>query len=132
MAKGKLTEVTKGLKALFVIHGIFSLISGALLLLVPFIWAKSMKWDLLDPEPMRVIGAFTLALAVKDWLGYLAKQWTEVRIIVLMEVVWTLFAALVFLRAVLLGLVPATFWSMVVMSAVFFVAWTYFYIKYRK
>lgn len=129
MAKG---GISKGLKGLFIIHGFFSLVSGALLLFVPFIWAESMKWTLLDPEPMRVIGAFTLALAVKDLLGYLAKQWSEVKIVVLFEVVWTLLAALTFLRAVLLGFVPATFWLMVIFSAVFFVAWTYFYVKYRK
>ena len=83
-------------------------------------------------KPMRVIGAFMLALTLKDWLGFIAKQWSEVRIVVLFEVVWTLLAALTFLRAVLLGLIPATFWSMVILFAAFFVAWGYFYIKYRK
>jgi uncharacterized membrane protein len=91
-----------------------------------------MKWDLLDPEPMRVIGAFELALAIKDWFGYLAKQWSEVRIVVILEIAWTFIAAIVFLRGVLLGLVPATFWIMVFLLTAFFVAWGYFYLKYRK
>ena len=131
MAKAK-GGVTKGLKSLFIIHGIVSLVSGAMLLFVPFTWAKSMQWELLDPEPMRVIGAFTLALAVKDLFGFLAKQWSEVRIVVLLEVVWTFLATICFLRIVLLGLAPATFWVMVFLFAAFFVAWTFFYIKYRK
>jgi hypothetical protein len=131
MARTKLAEVTKGLKSLFVIHGILSLISGVLLLFVPFIWAQSMKWELLDAEPMRVIGAFTIALALKDLLGLMAKRWDEVRIIVIMEVAWTLLATIVFLRAVLMGLLPMTFWSMVILFGAFFVAWTYFYLKYR-
>ena len=131
MAKAK-GGVSKGLKSLFIIHGILSLISGVLLLFVPYIWADSMKWTLLDPEPMRILGALFLMLSLKDLLGFLAKQWSEVRIVVIMEVFWTLLSTIVFLRAVLLGLVPATFWSLVVLQAVFFIAWGYFYIKYRK
>lgn len=132
MAKKKETGLSGGLKALFIIHGISCLIFGVLLLFVPYIWAESMKWTLLDPEPMRVIGAFSLALMVKDLLGFLAKQWSEVKIIVIFEIVWTFIVTIVFLRSVLLGLVPATFWSLVVFFAVFFVAWGYFYLKYRK
>ncbi|MBN1572838.1 MAG: hypothetical protein JW984_06530 [Deltaproteobacteria bacterium] len=132
MAKGKETGLSRGLKAVFAVHGIISLISGVLLLFIPLTWAKSMQWALLDPEPIRVIGAFTLSLAIKDLFGYLAKQWSEVRIVVLFEVVWTLFAALTFLRSVMLGLIPATFWMMVILFAAFFVAWGYFYVKYRK
>ena len=132
MAKKKEIGVSKGLKALFLIHGIVSIIIGVLLFFIPEIWAKMAKYDLLDPEPMRIIGAFSLALTLKDWLGFIAKQWSEVRIIVIFEIAYTFFGALASLYAVLTLGAPTAAVMNTVVYVVFFVVWTYFYLKYRK
>jgi 1,4-dihydroxy-2-naphthoate octaprenyltransferase len=58
-----------------------------------------------------------------------------VRIIVIMEVVWTLLATLLSLYLVLFGVFTApasVIWCNVVIFAAFFIAWTYFYGKYRR
>lgn len=132
MAKEKLSGLSKGLKALFVIHGIVSILFGILMLFFPHVWARTAQYNLTDPIPIMLFGAFTIALAVKDYLGLVAKRWEEVRIIVIMEVVWAPLAMLVMLYAVLFAGAPKTLWPNVIAFAVFAVAWTYFYVKYRK
>jgi hypothetical protein len=131
MAKEKVTAISKGLKTLFIIHGVVSIIFGLLMLFLPYVWARSMQYELPDPIPIMLIGAFTVVLAVKDCFGLMAKRWDEVRIIVIMEVVWAPLAALVMLYAVLWGGAPKTLWGNVVAFAIFAVAWIYFYVKYR-
>ena len=134
MAKGK-GGISKGLKALFIIHGIGALISGLIYLLTPFKWAEMSNYGPIDQVFVRYFGAVTLALSFKDWVCLRAKGWSEVWIIVLMEVVWTLLATLLSLYLVLFAVITAPLsiiWMNVVIFAAFFIAWTCFYVKYRK
>jgi len=76
-----------------------------------------------------------LALSFKDWVCLRAKAWTEVRIIVMMEVVWTLLATLLGLYLALFAVITAPaslIWLNTAIFGAFFVAWTYFYVKHRK
>ena len=127
----KVKVISKGLKALFLIHGIFSLILGAVLVFVPYTWAELTKYGSIDPNPMRLIGAFTLALVVKDWLGFIAKEWSEVRIIVILEVIYTLFGGLASLYVLIFVAASSAVLTNVIIFALFFCAWTWLYMKHK-
>lgn len=134
MVKGELTGITKGLKALFIVHGVSAIFVGFVYLVLPFKWAELSKYGAIDQVFVRYFGAINLALSFKDWACLYAKAWSEVRIIVMMEVVWTLLATLTGLYLALFAVLTAPaslIWLNVVIFAAFFVAWTYFYIKYR-
>ena len=103
MAKAKGTEITRGLKALFIIHGIGALVSGLIYLLLPLKWAEISNYGPIDHVFVRYFGAVTVALSFKDWVCLRAKGWVEVRISVIMEVVWTLLATLLSFYLVLFG-----------------------------
>jgi hypothetical protein len=132
MAKGKVSGVSKGLKALFIIHGITALLSGLALFLVPFKWAELNQYGTIDEGPMRLLGAFFLALGFKDWFCFRAKGWGEVRIIVIQEIALTILATLACLYVLLYARAPQVVWVNAITFAIFAVAWIYFFIKYRK
>jgi hypothetical protein len=135
MAKEKLTGISKGLKALFVVHGVTALIAGFMYMVLPFKWAEMSSYGSIDQVFVRLFGAVNLGLSFKDWVCLRAKGWSEVRIIVMMEVVWTLLATLVGLYLALFAVITAPMsliWLNTVIFAAFFVTWTYFYVKYRR
>ena len=68
-----------------------------------------------------------LALATSSWFGYRTERWEEVRIVVQMEIVLTVLAALGGLYEVLFAEAPTSIWVPIVIYAVFAVAWIYFY-----
>lgn len=132
MAKKKEVGISKGLKALFVVHGVGAIFTGVLLFLVPETWAKLNQYGSIDHGAMRLLGAYFLALGFKDWFCFKAKGLVEVRIILIQEVALTLLATLACLYAVIFEAAPAVMWFNAVLFAVLFVFWTYFYLKYRK
>jgi hypothetical protein len=134
MAKAK-GGISKGLKALFIVHGVVALIGGLAYLVTPFKWAEMSQYGPIDQVFVRYFGAVTLALSFKDWVCLRAKAWSEIRIIVMMEVVWTLLATLLGLYLVLFAVItaPLSFmWMNTIGFALFFIFWTYFCVKYRK
>jgi len=132
MAKERFSGVSKGLKTLFAIHGVFSLLSGSLLFLAPFKWAELNQYGAIDQGAMRLLGAVVLALGFKDWFCFHAKGWSEVRIIVIQEVAITVLATLACIYMASLGGASRVVWMNLVIFAALAVAWTYFFIKYRK
>ncbi len=133
MAKTEVLMISKGLKYLFLIHGIFSLIFGLLLCFIPIGYAGCFK-DIgpVDPCPMRLLGAFILALGVKDWFCFVSKRWDDVRISVLMEIALTVFSTIVCLYVLLFVWRPSEIWWCFVVFPAFAVAWIYFYFKQRR
>ena len=132
MAKMKESTISTGLKYLFLIHGIVSLVFGLLFCFTPLCFADLFShFGSVNPCTMRLTGAIILAIAVKDWFCFVAKRWDEVRIPVLMEIALTLFATIACLYALLLAWAPNEIWSCFVFFPAFFVAWVYFYVKHR-
>jgi hypothetical protein len=133
MVRSKESGISPGLKYLFLIHGIVSLVFGLLFCFTPLCFADLFRnFGSVNPCTMRLTGAIILAIAVKDWFCFVAKRWDEVRIPVLMEIALTLFATIACLYALLLAWARSEIWGCFVFFPAFFVAWTYFYIKYRK
>jgi hypothetical protein len=66
-AKAKEPAISTGLKYLFLIHGIFSLLFGLLFCFTPLCFADLFKhFGSVNQCTMRLTGAIILALAVKD------------------------------------------------------------------
>ncbi len=132
MAKSKESGISPGLKYLFLIHGIVSLVFGLLFCFTPLCFANLFEhFGSVNVCTMRLTGAIILALAVKDWFCFVSRRWDEVRIPVLMEIALTLLATIACLYALLRTWAPCEIWGFFVIFPVFFVAWVYFYVKHR-
>ncbi|MFW9886522.1 MAG: hypothetical protein ACFFEX_19210 [Candidatus Thorarchaeota archaeon] len=95
-------EMPSILKYIFLIHFIVSIIFGVLFFLSPEFYRDLTAWPFFDPTTGRVMGSGFLAFAITSLFGYMATSWEEVRIIVLGEIVFTLFSlvAMVWMMAV--------------------------------
>jgi hypothetical protein len=121
--------MSRGLKITFSIHAIVAIVFGIVLYLQPGLWATLVKWTPFDASMTRVYGAALLALAVSSWLGYRAARWEEVRILVMMEIAFTVLSTVGALWGLLFRGAPAFGWVAVVIWVAFAVAWIYFYLR---
>jgi len=111
-----------GLKVLFLIDTMVSVVSGVVMYFVPGMWATAADWVPFDPAITRIYGAALLAIAVSSWLGYRAARWAEVRTVVLMEIAFTVLGTVGELYNVLFGGGPALAWAPAVMFVSFAIA----------
>lgn len=119
-----------GLKTTFLVHFVVALAFGLLLFLAPPLWGSLAGYEASDPTLARVLGAALLGLAVSSWLGYRADRWDTVRIVVAMEIVFDVLAALAVLYGMYFEGMPVFGWVVFAIYAVFAVAWIYFYRKH--
>lgn len=119
--------MSTGLKTLFLVHAIIGFVLGAVLYLAPGTWAAMVNWTPFDPTLTQVYGAALLALGLSSVLAYRATRWEEVRIIVQMEIAYTVLGALISLYGALVTGAPAFIWVSVVLFAALAVAWITFY-----
>ena len=119
-------QISSGLKVTFLIHVIVGAIFGLALLFVPEWWMNLFGWSVADPEPNRLVGAAILAFTASSWWAYKEAVVERVAIIVKMEIVWTILAALVFLWGLLSGVLPAAAWGNFIIMAAFAVAFIVF------
>jgi hypothetical protein len=120
-------QITTGLRALFVAHGVVGLVFGLAQVLVAEPFANLFGLPLPDPFMFRLVGAAILGFTASSWLALAATTWSEVRIIVAAEVVWATLGALVMLWAVLAGAWPAIAWVNIAILGVFALAFAYYY-----
>ena len=121
--------MSRGLKITFLIHAIVALVFGIVLYLQPGLWARVVQWTPFDGNMTRVYGAALLALAISSWFGYRAARWEEVRILVLMEIAFTVLSTVGALWGLLFRNAPAFGWVAVVIWVAFAVVWVYFYLR---
>ena len=124
--------MSNGLKVTFLIHAIVAFLFGLGLYFVPGTFAAMVGWGAMDPIMARNFGGALLAIGVSSWLGYRAKDWGQVRIVVVMEIFLTVLSVLSNLYAQLMAGGPMFNWSNVVVVAIFAVLWIYFYAKAPK
>jgi hypothetical protein len=120
-------KISPGLKTTFLIHFIAALFFGFFFLLIPEIWGNLVNWPIKDPPVYRLLGAALMSFGVSSWLAYKATTWENVKIVVQMEIVWTVLGSLVTLWALLFAGLPVFGWVNVVILAAFAVAFGFFY-----
>ena len=121
------TQLFKRLKTTFLIHFIVSLLLGLGFLLIPDMVGKWYGLKVQDWTAYRLLGAALLGFAASSWLSYQANNWESVRIVVLMEIVWTILGTLVMLYALLFAGFPVLAWINAIILAAFAIAFGWFY-----
>ena len=115
--------MSKGLRITFLIHAVVAGVFGLFLLLIPGRFLEFIGWAPIDPIVSRLLGAAMLALAWSSVRGWRASGWAEVAILVEMEVIFTVLACVALLRHLLFGWWPWMPWAVLVLCALFAVAW---------
>ncbi len=115
--------MSQGLKLTFLLHAIVSLAFGSVMYLVPTWFATIIQWAPADPVMTAFMGAALLALGVSSLLGYRAEHWEDVRILVMLEVVFTVTGTLAAVYYLLIGSAPLFAWVPAILWGVFAVVW---------
>ena len=121
--------VSCGLKVTFLVHAIIGVIMGLIMLLVPNIIGVMAGVTLKEPETFRLVGAGLLAFATSSALAYRQKSWENVKIIVIMEIVFGVLSTLAMIWGLITGALPVSDWSNVVILGGFAVAFIIFYFR---
>ena len=122
-------QLSQGLKTTFLIHFIVALLFGLGFLLIPVAVGSIYGLNVQEPDIYRLLGGAMLGFAVSSWLSYQATSWESVRIVVVMEFVWTILGTLVMLYALLFAGFPALGWLNGVILAAFAIAFGNFYFQ---
>jgi hypothetical protein len=111
------------LKGTFLVHAIVAVVLGAALLAAPGRVAALVNWAPVDPLISRMYGAALLALAWGSFRGWLATQWSQVAILVEVEVFFTVLACVGLLRHLLKANYPWPVWTALGLLAFFAILW---------
>ncbi len=122
-------QISSGLKNLFLIHFIVGMLFGLTFLLFPVLYGNVLNWTLKDPAAFRIIGAAMVGISSTSWFAYKNPIWDKVRIVVLMEIIWTVLAALATVWGIYFEGFPLVAWMNAILMAIFAVL---FFLFYRK
>jgi hypothetical protein len=120
-------QIPKGLKVTFLVHLVLAVIFGAGFLLVPEVVTGLLGARALEPTTFRLVGAAMLAFGASSWLAYRETLWERVKIVVQIEIVWTVLGVLATLWGLMFEGLPAADWMNVLILGAFAVAFAYFY-----
>ncbi len=123
-------KISSGLKATFLVHAIVGFIFSLIYLLIPERLGQLINWPTQETEVYRLIGAAVLGYSFSSWLAYKVENWQNIKIIVQMEIMWTVLATLVFLYGLIFADLPIFAWVYAAIFAGFAILFTVFY--YRK
>lgn len=125
-------EISKLLEIVFFVHFILGIIIGFIFLFIPEIYCDLVGYSIIDKGSFRLIGAASLALGSGSFFGYRSKDWEKVKLIVLIELVWLVFANGAMLYWLIFESGPIAGWLIEVMFICFLVAFLYSYIQEEK
>lgn len=122
-------QISPGLKTTFLIHAVLGTIFGLAYLLMPEVWGNLIGVPMQEPGWYRAIGAAILGFASSSWLAYKETAWEKVKIVVQMEIVWTVLGTLVTLWGLIFADFPTGDWLNVLVLGGFAVAFSVFYFR---
>ena len=120
-------QIPNGLKITFLVHLIVAVIFGVGFLLIPEMLTEMLGARTIEPSTFRLVGAALLAFGVSSWLAYRQPVWEKVKIVVQLEIVWTILGVLATLWGLMFEGLPAADWMNVLILGAFALAFTYFY-----
>ena len=121
--------MSKYLKGLFVAHTVVAFGLGTPLLLAPGRFLELFKWAPIDPLISRLLGAALLALAWSSFQGFRAAERSQVKTVIVMEIIFTGLSTIGWLRHLTKGSWPLVVWLMFLLMVLFFLAWLVAYFK---
>ena len=101
-------------------------------LFLPDIWCSLIGYVITDKGTFRLIGAASFALGIGSFLAYRSKDWEQVKFIVLIELVWLIFANIAMLIWLFVESGPVMGWLIELMFICFLVAFLYSYIQEER
>jgi hypothetical protein len=108
-------SIAPGLRLTFLVHSIAAGVVGLQHLLAPRLWTDLAGMEITETVTWRVIGAALLGFAASSWMAYRESEWHKVRIVVVMEIVWSILAALAVLWCLLVEQLAPLEWVNVVL-----------------
>jgi hypothetical protein len=120
-------QIPGGLKITFLVHLIVAGVFGVGFLLIPEILTDMLGARTVEPSTFRLVGAALLAFGVSSWLAYRQPIWDKVKIVVQIEIVWTVLGVLATMWGLMFEGLPAADWMNVLILGAFALAFIYFY-----
>jgi hypothetical protein len=124
-------QVPYGLKITFLVHFVVAVVFGVGFLLMPAMLTEMVGARTMEPSTFRLLGAALLAFGASSWFAYREKLWERVKIVVQMEIVWTILGVLATLYGLIFEGLPAGDWVNVLILGAFAVAFIFFYTRRR-
>jgi len=125
-------QISSGLKITFLIHFILGLVFGLVYLFIPEFYGEMIGWEVTEPIMHRVVGAALVGISISSLLAFKNPSWDKVRITVIMEICWTVIAALTMLWGMLFADLPAMGWMNTGFMIIFAVFFSMFYFKEKN
>ncbi|MFZ0390896.1 MAG: hypothetical protein WAN36_10600 [Calditrichia bacterium] len=125
-------EMTSGLKITFLLHSLISGLVGFQHLFFPRIWTGLAGMEITETVTWRLIGAALLAFSVSSWMAFKEDNLNRVRIIILMEMVWSFLGAGIILWGISAEGLPEMEWVNVILLLLFGILFTLYYVRSRK
>ena len=104
-------SISSGLKTTFLVHCLVALVLGLVYLLVPTQFGEAVGWPASQPFDHRVIGTVFLAFGVASALAYRQPLWESVKVLVEMQMAWTVLASALILWGLVAGDLPVLGWA---------------------
>jgi hypothetical protein len=122
------------LKYIFLFHSIACIIYGLVFFLSPEFYVDATGWPFFDPVAGRVMGSLFIGFSVTAILGYRAASWEEVKIIVLADITWGIFAviSMVWMMLVYTTIPALANWFNVIVAGIFILLFLYAYFKVTR
>ena len=117
------------LRPVFRLHALVAGLVGAQHLLFPRFWTDLAGMAIDETVTWRLIGAALVAMAVASWLAAGERAWARVRIIVILEVIWSGLAAVVLTWGILAEGLPPLEWVNAVTVAAFGAAFAWAWLQ---
>jgi signal transduction histidine kinase len=124
-------QISYGLRITFLVHVIVAGIFGLVFLLIPEMFGGMMGAPIKEPSTFRLLGAALVAFAASSWFAYRETVWERVKIVVQMEIVWTILGVLATLWGLMFEGLPTADWMNVLILGAFAVAFIFFYSRRR-
>ena len=121
--------MSSSLRRTFLVHLIVSVLVGPALLIVPGRFLDLFGWAPIDPIISRLLGAAVIALGWSSFRGWRAASWPKVVTLVELEAAFSVLACAGLLRHLLVASYPWYVWSILVVMALFAVAWIWALVK---
>jgi hypothetical protein len=121
----------KTLRLIFLVHALIAIIVGIQHMIFPNLPGILTGVTLPAPVLYRILGAAVFSFGVSSWMAYKEKTWVAIRIIVIMEIIWSVLGAVIIAWGILSGKLPWIEWPNAVLLLIFGSLFMFFWLKRR-
>jgi hypothetical protein len=122
-------SIPDGLKLTFVANFIIVGLVGFQHLLFPRVWTDLAGMQIAETVTWRLLGVALISFAATSWMAYRESIWERVRIIVIMEIIWSVLGAIVIFWGILEEGLPPLEWINVILLSAFAISFIYFFAR---